>query len=74
MGTVGECAPQKSQPAYVSWGQTAKNSQRAHVDWTVAQIESVAETFDDLEMQLTNVRREINRKYFPENLPDIDTD
>jgi hypothetical protein len=40
-----------------------------HVDWTVAQINDVAEGFDNLEFELNRVRRTVQQRYFPEPLP-----
>jgi hypothetical protein len=46
--------------------------QEMHVDWTVDQINSVAKSFDDLEAELNNIRREIERKYFPPPIVSVD--
>jgi hypothetical protein len=45
--------------------------ERMYVDWTVADIDRLAETFHDLEINLFKVRREIERNWIETEFPVI---
>jgi hypothetical protein len=42
---------------------TVREGEPVNVDWTVPDIDRVAETFDDLEIELFKLRRELERNW-----------